>query len=98
MKIKTEQRISFSKLRNLCIKKNWYTCGTVTQYSKMLEVTDKENVTSEDIYNTAIDIIEHSNLEEYAKSCGMATDSSEFIECIMYEIGCLIDTFYTVEE
>ena len=97
--IKTITRINMSDLRSLCIRKNWYTCGTYEQYDNFLnKVYDNDNITTCDIYDLSIDVIEHSNLKEYAKSCGMSTTSTDFIECIMYEIGALIETFYDIEK
>ena len=86
-KIKEIKKLSFESLRALCIKNNYYTMGTNEEYSKMLAVTYKENITNKDIYNTAIDIINHSDLTDRAKSYGMSITSNEFIECIMYEIA-----------
>ena len=97
MEIKEIRKLSSDKVRMLCIKKNWYTCGTNEDYAKMLAATDKEDITANDIYDIAIDIINHSNLKDYAKSCGMSINSNDFIECIMYEIGELVRTFYEIQ-
>lgn len=97
-KIETIKTIDFYDLRNLCIRKNWYTNGSTSEYNNMLQIANKENITAEDIYKTAVDIIEHSNLENYANSCGMNTDDNEFIENVMYEIECITHTFFRIEE
>ena len=35
-----EVTIDFWDLRGLCIKNNWFTCGTPTQYSKLFEMAE----------------------------------------------------------
>ena len=47
-------------LRGLCIMEDWYTGGTCEEYANLLDMTGKENITSDDIVEIATDIIEHS--------------------------------------
>lgn len=63
-KIVETRKIFWDDLRNLCIRNNWYTCGTVKEYEKMLAMCKKDNITTKDIVKIAQDIMEHSNDEE----------------------------------
>ncbi|GAA0806679.1 hypothetical protein GCM10008910_45390 [Faecalicatena orotica] len=59
------RKIGAMELRNLCIKRNWYTCGNNEEYSHLLGdlAEDKENITTDDIIEIAQDIYEHSSKE-----------------------------------
>lgn len=59
---KIVRRIPKGKLRNLCIEKGWYTNGNNVAYSNMLAMSNKDDITSDDIVEIATDIIEHSDL------------------------------------
>ena len=62
MKKYIEKREIFADdIRRLCIKNNWYTCGSVQDYEKMLSMCDNENMETDDIVRLARDIMEHSN-------------------------------------
>lgn len=66
------RKIHADSLRNLCIKKNWYTRGSNEEYSILLcnMAADKENITTDDIVEIAQDIIEHSETDqEFASIC-----------------------------
>lgn len=63
-KIIETRKIFWNDLRNLCIRNNWYTCGTVQEYQKMLNMCKKDNITTNDIVTIAQDIMDHSNKEE----------------------------------
>lgn len=60
-KIVETRKIFWNDLRNLCIRNNWYTCGTVKEYQKMLNICDKDNITTNDIVKIAQDIMDHSS-------------------------------------
>ena len=53
------RKIREDDLRNLCIAKRWYTRGDNAAYTG-----DKENITTDDIVEIALDIMEHSNTEQ----------------------------------
>lgn len=66
--IKEVVKIRMTGVRSKCIQMDWYTRGTVTEYSNMLEkCVDKENdwndapYTIELLEEIAKDIYEHSN-------------------------------------
>ena len=50
------------QLRGLCIEKDWYTKGTNREYSALLEMANRENITTDDIVEMATDIMEHSEI------------------------------------
>lgn len=50
-------------LRRLCIAKDWYTKGTNKEYMEMFKMTEKENITTDDIVEIVTDIMEHSETE-----------------------------------
>lgn len=57
-----EVRILHSdKLRSLCISMNWYTEGSCDEYVNLLNMCDKENITTDDIVEIAVDIMKHSS-------------------------------------
>lgn len=51
------------KLRGLCAERGWYTNGSYAEYTHMLNMADKDGITSDDIVEIALDIIAHSKLE-----------------------------------
>lgn len=60
------RKIIKDDLRNLCIEKRWYTRGDNASYNHLLDdlAGDKENITTDDIVEIALDIMEHSNTEQ----------------------------------
>lgn len=58
---KVIRKMTVYELQSLCIEKGWYKSGDNTEYEKMLDVTRKEDITSDDIVETATDIIEHTD-------------------------------------
>ncbi len=59
---KIVRRLTKASLRSLCVEREWYTNGDNEEYSNMLAMTMKEDITSDDIVKIATDIIEHSDL------------------------------------
>ena len=57
---KETRMMSSEDLRNLCIRQNWFTRGTNEEYDKLLAMTKKENITTDDIVEMATLIVEHS--------------------------------------
>lgn len=60
---KIHRLLRMEKLRGLCVEKGWYTNGDNEEYSHMLNMVNKDNLTSDDIIEIALDIIAHSDLE-----------------------------------
>lgn len=59
---KERRIIGAEKLRAVCIEHNWYNAGNSRDYARLLEMADKENITTDDIVEIASDIIEHSGM------------------------------------
>lgn len=81
MKIQSEKMLSMEDVRILCIRENWYTLGDVQAYGKMLKMANSEHVTNKLLYKIALDIAEHSDIDDYLKS---GHNYKEIIEHIMY--------------
>lgn len=58
---KVVRKLTMQALRQLCIDRDWYTDGDNEEYSNMLFMTKKEDITSDVIVEIATDIIEHSS-------------------------------------
>lgn len=55
------RRCNAEKLIRLCVRENWYTCGSNEEYNAMLDkVRNTENFTADDVVEIASDIVEHS--------------------------------------
>lgn len=63
VKVREYRTITSDALRNLCIEKNWYTCGNNEEYGKLLESANKSNISADDIWVMATDIKKHSDTE-----------------------------------
>lgn len=82
---KVVRKLSMSALRSLCIEKEWYTNGDNDEYSHMLNMTKKEDITSDDIVEIAADIMEHSDLSfnDFTSVCDEILKKSY---CFMIEL------------
>lgn len=59
-----------STVRSLCIKNNWYTCGSNEQYDAMFAKLYNEDgtyahITTEKLAEIATDIYYHSEIDDY---------------------------------
>lgn len=88
------------KVRALCIKENWYTCGTNEEYSKMLahcRVTGrgKQDQFLKDLFEVASDIYNHSEIDLTMTG----STELEYISDIMYAISneCISRVYYVDE-
>lgn len=93
MKKYTEKRtLQASELRALCIRKNWYTCGTNAEYCAMFDRLRSgylpAEMTTEKLAEIAEDILQHSD----AQDCndGYLQD----IPGIMFELAKICDTCF----
>lgn len=88
MKKYTETRIlDAEKLRRLCIKHDWYTCGDNDEYAAMFaklhdDMGCPENMTTEKLAEIAADIMEHSEISEYT------------IASVMFELARACTTYF----
>ena len=81
-----ESRVLYSdSVRRLCIDKNWYTCGTSSDYKKLLDyVASKRTFTLNDIKKVAINIYNHSDIDTLASEYGC--ENELYLNHILYEI------------
>jgi hypothetical protein len=88
MKKYTETRIlDPEKVRRLCIKHDWYTCGDNEEYAAMFaklhdDMGCPENMTTEKLAEIAADIMEHSEISEYT------------ITSVMFELARACTTYF----
>ncbi len=63
---KETRHLTAYRLRSLCIRQDWYTCGDNTEYGHLLYnlADSKPHLTTEDIINIAEDIAAHSDLQD----------------------------------
>ena len=61
--IKVTRTWNSDYVRSMCIKYDYYGCGTCDQYNDMLELVDKVEPTPYNVYLVADDILKHSGLE-----------------------------------
>jgi hypothetical protein len=71
---------------------DWYTGGTCEEYAKLLDMTDKDNITTDDIVEIATDIIEHSETAKvkYEKASG----GENFYLHVMYLIAEACNSYF----
>lgn len=82
---KEVRRMSASRLRALCIEKDWYTRGDNDEYGHLLIdlAANKATLTTDDIIAIAEDIAAHSKLAE-----------GETVESIAYEVNKACSTCF----
>ena len=84
----TENRtMSASDLRALCIRNNWYTCGTCKEYEALFNrLYDEDgcpvNLTTKKLVEIADDIMAHSEISDYT------------ITSVMYELNRVCTVFF----
>ena len=84
--------LSTTNLRGLCIMEDWYTGGTVKEYSNLMEMARKDNITTDDIVEIATDIIEHS---ETAKAkFEKASGGEDFYLHVMFLLAEACDSYF----
>lgn len=92
---KEVRKLGATALRALCIREDWYTGGDNEEYSRLLNMANRENITTDDIVEIATDIIEHSDMavERYRKSGGLS-----FGECYTHVMFLIAEKCYTYFE
>ena len=66
------RKIDAESLRKLCVARRWYTRGDNAAYNHLLNdlAEGKENITTDDIVEIALDIMKHSNTgQELTSTC-----------------------------
>lgn len=86
--MKEIRKIDSMKVRAMCIRDKYYTCGTNKEYNHLLnDLCDRnKNITLEDIEEIAADILIHSVWEEKTESYGCNYD-----ELLANVMGSLIN-------
>ena len=91
MKYIETRTLSAYNLRNLCIRKNWYTCGDNEEYmalfGSLTENYHAVEMTTEKLAEIATDIYEHSDESD-------CTDGCLEIPQIMYDLAKACDTTF----
>lgn len=86
--IKEFRKISKGAIRELCIKREWFTCGDNEDYEKLMKYGEKKNITTKDLEEMANIIIEYSD-----------EDSLDYysVEDVMFDLACeCVSTFATI--
>ena len=85
-----QTRLDSENVRELCIRKRYYTKGNVQQYTDMLSFCNKDTVCENDILTIAYDIAVHSNSDLWE-----GATFKEFVQNIMFELdrNCLCRSY-----
>lgn len=89
MKFTETRTLTSSKLRLLCIKNDWYTCGDNDDYDRLFDrLTDccgcPEHMTTDKLVEIATDIWEHSEITDYT------------IETVLFELARACFTYFDI--
>lgn len=81
MKIIEKRTLSMYRLRNLCVRNNWYTRGTNEDYDRLLSSVHNDKyeaveMTTEKLAELAEDIMRHSDMSADYDIC-----------CVMFELA-----------
>lgn len=87
--IKVEKRFDSARIREECIKNDWYTWGDCEEYNDMLTFARRSEYSAANLYKIARDIFEHSEKEHLP-------EGNDGIECIMFVVERFA-TFTTFE-
>lgn len=82
---KAQRNIDASKVREMCIRHQYYTCGDNAAYTKMLQnvgLTDADNM--EQMQEIADDIYFHSDTDRIMSEYGC--DEAEVMDSILYNL------------
>lgn len=89
--IKTTKRITTDDLRNLCIEKDYYTCGDCEAYDELFDYVRDRDLTDSDIIAIADNIYDHSDIDRIAMEYGSSKDG--VFNSIYFEVGRLVNWF-----
>ena len=92
-----KKQLFWDDVRHVCIQNDYYTCGDVKSYERLLDyVRTLDNVTEENLFHIALDIFNHSDIERICNECGI--DRCGVMESILFNLTEVTHTFYKVEE
>ena len=90
--MKETRKLNKEDLRQLCIKRKWYTRGCNFEYGKLLAYAENcENVTTAVIVEIAEDIYYHSDKEYWKDHDGSP------IENICFEVASVCNSYFEQE-
>lgn len=94
------RKIESDKVRNMCIKNNYYTCGDCTAYDRMfhrIRIFNERDYSDFNVSIIAKDILEHSDAETICEKYGIST--TELYESILFELlnNCVVALVYSKE-
>ena len=78
---KEVRKIDMAEIRSLCVRKNWFTCGDVYSYDRLLDYSKCENISTDELVEMAEQIKENSE-----------TDYE--ITDIMFELATICYTYF----
>lgn len=84
------QRIFRDELRNLCINKDWYTCGDIKAYDNLFNMLH-EDMDDTEIIGICIDIYDHTDVERFSEEYGVSYEDT--FDNIVYEVFEIAHTF-----
>ncbi len=92
MKITENRFLSPYDLRSVCIENDWYTKGDNEEYSALMDKASIcKNITTNNLYEIARNICEHSNMRGY-------WNEKEAIEGIMFSLAQKLVATFAIEE
>ena len=88
--VKLRKQIFRDELRNLCVRKDWFTCGSIADYDAMFNKLNND-MSDEEIVDVCKDIFDYSDVEKTAREYGVAYE--EVFDNIVYEVFEIVHTF-----
>ena len=88
--IKLRKQIFGDELRNLCVRKDWFTCGSIADYDAMFNKLNND-MSDEEIVDVCKDIFDYSEVEKKAEEYGVPYE--EVFDTIIYEVFEIVHTF-----
>lgn len=98
MRVRQIRKIDESKLRNMCIKNNWYTVGNNEEYADMFKMCQRDNISTQWIYKIAKNIYEHTDIHSAKQGCSPEYSDSDNILNMMIYINDCTYVFYQMTE
>lgn len=81
--MKVTRKLVWDKVRQICIDRELYTCGTNSEYDQMLSRC-KEDMSDPDYFLMAEDIYNHSDLDRLCNQYGC--DEEEILRSILSDL------------
>lgn len=88
--IKLRKQIFRDELRNLCVRKDWFTCGSIVEYDAMFNKLNND-MSDDEIVEVCRDIYYYSDVKKTAEEYGVAYE--EVFDNIVYEVFEIVHTF-----